>query len=79
MQKFNEHYETITTFKAHDGLILASAFTKFEDKSLLVTGGNDNTVVIWEVKDCVEPDTVARRTNNGMLVLKCLHPLNSHR
>jgi di- and tripeptidase len=31
----------------------------------LVTGGNDNTIVIWEVKDCTEPNTVAKRSNNG--------------
>lgn len=64
-QKFNEHYETITSFKAHDGLILASAFTKYNDKATLVTGGNDNTIVIWEVNDCAEPNAVARRSNNG--------------
>ncbi|KAF2848619.1 glutathione degradosome [Plenodomus tracheiphilus IPT5] len=68
MQKFNEHYESITTFKAHDGLILASAFARFDDKPMLVTGGNDNTIVIWEVKDCVEPDAVARRSNNDLMV-----------
>ncbi|RAR05491.1 glutathione degradosome [Stemphylium lycopersici] len=68
MQKFNEHYESITTFKAHDGLILASAFTRFNEKSILVTGGNDNTVVIWEVKDCVEPNAATRRSNNDLMV-----------
>jgi WD40 repeat protein len=64
-QKFNEHYESITSFKAHDGLILASAFTKYKDKATLVTGGNDNTIVIWEAKDCTEPNAVAKRSNNG--------------
>jgi di- and tripeptidase len=64
-QKFNEHYETITSFKAHDGLILASAFTKYKDKPTLVTGGNDDTIVIWEVRDCTEPNAVAKRNNNG--------------
>ncbi|USP79646.1 hypothetical protein yc1106_06920 [Curvularia clavata] len=68
MQKFNEHYETITTFQAHDGLILASAFVRYADKSMLVTGGNDNTVVIWEVKDCAEPDAATRRSNNDLMV-----------
>ncbi|OAK96768.1 beta-Ala-His dipeptidase [Phaeosphaeriaceae sp. SRC1lsM3a] len=68
VQKFNEHYETITSFKAHDGLILASAFTKHKDKSTLVTGGNDNTIVIWEVRDCTEPNTVTRRNNNDLMV-----------
>ncbi|KAH7074067.1 hypothetical protein FB567DRAFT_188527 [Paraphoma chrysanthemicola] len=68
VQKFNEHYESITSFKAHDGLILASAFTKFNDKPTLVTGGNDNTIVIWEVKDCAEPNAVAKRSNNDLMV-----------
>jgi di- and tripeptidase len=31
----------------------------------LVTGGNDNTIVIWEVRDCAEPAAAARRSNNG--------------
>jgi len=64
-QKFNEHYETITSFKAHDGLILASAFTRYNNKPTLVTGGNDNTIVIWEVTDCAESNTVIRKNNNG--------------
>ncbi|CAN9194760.1 unnamed protein product [Alternaria alternata] len=68
MQKFNEHYESITSFKAHDGLILASAFTRYNDKPTLVTGGNDNTVVIWEVRDCAEPNAVSRRSNNDLMV-----------
>ncbi|KAH7381298.1 hypothetical protein DE146DRAFT_670118 [Phaeosphaeria sp. MPI-PUGE-AT-0046c] len=68
VQKFNEHYETITSFKAHEGLILASAFTKYKDKSMLITGGNDNTVVIWEARDCAEPNAVARRNNNDLMV-----------
>lgn len=68
VQKFNEHYETITTFKAHNGLILASAFAKFDDRPMLFTGGNDNTIVVWEVKDCMEPDAVASRSNNDLMV-----------
>jgi hypothetical protein len=31
----------------------------------LVTGGNDNTIVIWEVTDYAEPNTVTRKNNNG--------------
>ncbi|KAH9876712.1 hypothetical protein J1614_003844 [Plenodomus biglobosus] len=68
IQKFNQHYETITSFRAHDGLILASAFAKLDDKPVLVTGGNDNTVVIWEVRDCMGPDAVATRSNNDLMV-----------
>ncbi|KAF1935766.1 glutathione degradosome [Clathrospora elynae] len=68
VQKFNQHYETITTFKAHDGLILASAFTMYNDKPTFVTGGNDNTIVIWEVRDCTELSAIARRSNNDLMV-----------
>jgi di- and tripeptidase len=66
VQKFNEHYETVSTFKAHNGLILASAYTTYNDKQTLVTGGNDSTVVIWEVRDPSEPSAAARRSNNGV-------------
>lgn len=38
----------------------------YNDKPTLVTGGNDNTIVIWEVRDCAEPAAAARRSNNGM-------------
>lgn len=55
----------MSTFKAHNGLILASAYTTYDDKPTLVTGGNDNTIVIWEVRDCAEPAAAARRSNNG--------------
>lgn len=55
----------MSTFKAHNGLILASAYTMYNDKPTLVTGGNDNTIVIWEVRDCAEPTAAARRSNNG--------------
>ncbi|KAL5117333.1 hypothetical protein ACEQ8H_004778 [Pleosporales sp. CAS-2024a] len=68
VQKFNEHYETITSFKAHNGLILASAFTKYQDKLTLVTGGNDNTIVIWEVLDCSDTNAVHKRSNNDLMV-----------
>ncbi|KAJ4371925.1 hypothetical protein N0V86_008479 [Didymella sp. IMI 355093] len=68
VHKFNEHYETMSTFKAHNGLILASAYTRYNDKPTLVTGGNDNTIVIWEVRDCAEPMAAARRSNNDLMV-----------
>ncbi|KAF2825480.1 beta-Ala-His dipeptidase [Ophiobolus disseminans] len=78
VQKFNEHYETITSFKAHDGVILASAFTRYNDKPTLVTGGNDNTIVIWEVNDCTEPNAVTRRSNNDLMI-ESLHEFVSFR
>ncbi|KAF1953052.1 glutathione degradosome [Byssothecium circinans] len=68
VHKYNQYYETVSTFKAHNGLILASAFTTSEDKSTFVTGGNDNTIVIWEVQDCASPSGNAKRNNNDLMV-----------
>ena len=58
----------MSTFKAHNGLILASAYTTYDDKPTLVTGGNDNTIVIWELRDCAEPAAAARRSNNDLML-----------
>ncbi|KAF2713424.1 glutathione degradosome [Pleomassaria siparia CBS 279.74] len=68
VQKYNQHYETVASFKAHGGLILASAFTTYNDKATYVTGGNDNTIVIWNVQDCVKPMANAKRSNNDLMV-----------
>ncbi|KAF2250169.1 glutathione degradosome [Trematosphaeria pertusa] len=68
IQKYNQHYETVSTFRAHDGLILASAFTTNNGKPTFVTGGNDNTIVIWDVQDCAEPSASTRRSNNDLMV-----------
>ncbi|KAF2732478.1 glutathione degradosome [Polyplosphaeria fusca] len=68
VQKFNQHYETVSTFKAHSGLILASAFTAANGKPTFVTGGNDSTVVIWDVQDCVGSTSKAKRNNNDLMV-----------
>jgi di- and tripeptidase len=48
---------------------LASAFTRYNDKPIFVTGGNDNTIVIWEVQDCAGPTSNGKKNNNGMLSL----------
>ncbi|KAL1610518.1 hypothetical protein SLS60_002187 [Paraconiothyrium brasiliense] len=68
VQKYNQHYETISTFKAHEGLILASTFTNYNFKPTFVTGGNDNTIVIWEVPDCEGRVSDAKRSNNDLMV-----------
>ncbi|KAF2279148.1 beta-Ala-His dipeptidase [Westerdykella ornata] len=68
VQKFNQHYESVSTFKAHNGLILASAFTDFDGKPMYVSGGNDSTIAIWNVQDCAEPSSTPRRTSNDLMV-----------
>lgn len=78
VQKYNQHYETVSTFKAHQGLILASAYTTYDGKPTFVTGGNDNTIVIWDIQDCAEPSSAPKRTNNDLMV-ESLHQFVSFR
>jgi di- and tripeptidase len=68
IEKFNRHYETVSTFRAHDGLILASAFAIHNGKPMFVTGGNDHTIVIWDVGDCGAPSASSNRTNNDLMI-----------
>ncbi|KAF2744747.1 beta-Ala-His dipeptidase [Sporormia fimetaria CBS 119925] len=68
IQKYNQHYETVSSFKAHDGIILASGFTVCNGKPLFVSGGNDDAISIWDVRDSVEPSQVRQRTDNDLMV-----------
>ena len=64
IQKFNQRYECISRWKAHDQLILASAVSSYNGRSIYVTGGNDDSVAIWDLTDSIlNPAQVARTTN----------------
>ncbi len=65
VQKFNQRYECISRWKAHNQLILASAVASFQGRSIYVTGGNDDCVAIWDITDCVQTPAKASRTTNG--------------
>lgn len=39
-------------WRAHEGRILASAVTIFNGQQLYITGGNDNSVSIWNITGC---------------------------
>jgi di- and tripeptidase len=49
---FSQKYQCTKRWKGHDGRILASAITTHNDQQLYITGGNDNTVSIWNISDC---------------------------
>ncbi|KAF2494573.1 glutathione degradosome [Lophium mytilinum] len=68
VQKFNRQYETVATFKAHDELVLASTFAyNSKLRPIFVTGGNDSTVAIWDVRDCISAPANNKRTSNEHL------------
>ncbi|KAK3673915.1 hypothetical protein LTR78_006117 [Recurvomyces mirabilis] len=67
VRKFDRQYQLKSRLKAHDGRILSSAFTYHRQRPLYVTGGNDCTIGIWDISDCMSPSTAATRTSNEQL------------
>ncbi|KAK2785088.1 hypothetical protein FQN53_007981 [Emmonsiellopsis sp. PD_33] len=51
VKKFNSRFEEIGTWVAHEGTMLASASGVFNDRRIYATGGNDNTVAIWDLTE----------------------------
>ncbi|KAL2354928.1 hypothetical protein BJ546DRAFT_48628 [Cryomyces antarcticus] len=67
VKKFNSQYECESRIKAHGGRILASAFGTYQDRHIYVTGGNDNTVAVWDISGCTSAPSVGKRTSNEQL------------
>ncbi|CAI6331673.1 unnamed protein product [Periconia digitata] len=78
VQKYNQNYEPLSSFRAHAGLILASAHTTFNGKATLVTGGNDSTIVLGHIQDCTGSNASLRKSNNDLMV-ESLSEFISHR
>lgn len=49
---FNQKYHCVNRWKAHEGRILASAVTTFNQQKFYITGANDNSVSIWDITGC---------------------------
>nr|POE49002.1 putative di- and tripeptidase dug2 [Quercus suber] len=67
IRKFDKQYQLKGRLKAHNGRILASAFTFYKKRPIYVTGGNDNTLAIWDVKDCLLGSATSTHTSNEVL------------
>ncbi|KAL9107434.1 MAG: hypothetical protein Q9187_008425 [Circinaria calcarea] len=77
-KKFDKRYECLREWKAHDELILASAVTSHNDRTIYVTGGNDDCVAIWDVSEGVKRPQDPPRISNEQL-LESLGNLISYR
>ncbi|EMC99603.1 hypothetical protein BAUCODRAFT_62821 [Baudoinia panamericana UAMH 10762] len=78
VRKFDKQYGLKARLKAHEGRVLTSAFTYHHRRPLFVTGGSDCTLAIWDISDCVSPNTAAARTSNEQLI-DCLRRFVSYR
>ena len=66
--KFNRQHERTGRRKAHNGRILASAFSDHDKRPILVTGGNDNDVAVWDVRDCLNSPSADKKTTQDQLL-----------
>lgn len=66
-QKFNANFEEIGSWKAHEGTMLASAAGIFNDRRIYATGGNDNSVAIWDLTQQDEQPEV-QPIGNGIFI-----------
>lgn len=60
-EALSQKYQCLTRWKAHNGKILASAHVQHHGEHLFITGANDNTVTIWKVNDCFQPEVNGKR------------------
>jgi len=56
----------MSRWEAHDQLILASATTTLNGKEILVTGGNDNYISIWDFGASSQRSKKRPTSSNGM-------------
>ncbi|KAL4785263.1 hypothetical protein BJX76DRAFT_325089 [Aspergillus varians] len=74
VKKFNSRFEEVGSWAAHEGTMLASAAGKFKDRHIYATGGNDNTVGIWDLTDVSLGASEKPPINNDEMV-SCLAKL----
>lgn len=49
VRKFDSRFEQIASWSAHNGTMLAAAARTISDRRILATGGNDDTVIVWDL------------------------------
>ena len=62
---FNSRHETISGWKAHEHLILASSVTSYHGKDIYVTGGNDGSIAVWDISEFVKRPRKGPVISNG--------------
>ncbi|RHZ53461.1 hypothetical protein CDV55_103788 [Aspergillus turcosus] len=71
IKKFNSRFEEVGSWIAHGGTMLASAAGRFKDRLIYASGGNDNTVGIWDLTEVSSKQDELAPINNDEMV-NCL-------
>jgi di- and tripeptidase len=68
IQKFDSQYESAGVFRATSGRILASAFGLSDNCPVYLTGSNEDSINVWDVRDCIsyQPASI---TSNGKKII----------
>ncbi|KAL8994844.1 MAG: hypothetical protein Q9169_005291 [Polycauliona sp. 2 TL-2023] len=67
VKQFTSRYECMHEWQAHNQLILASILTEHRGKRILVTGGNDDCIAIWDVGETGNEAQKSTMTDNDEL------------
>lgn len=67
IEKFDRRYQSVRCFQAHEGRTLASSFMVYGQRPLLVTGGNDRSIAVWDAQDCAPAENIQRTTNEQLI------------
>ena len=68
VRKFDRQYQLKSRLKAHDGRILCSAFASNNGRPIYVTGGNDESLAVWDVSDCTSVAVATTKTSDEQLL-----------
>ncbi|EPS41101.1 hypothetical protein H072_5005 [Dactylellina haptotyla CBS 200.50] len=78
IRKWSQRFELLGRWKAHEGLILASELKQVKGRDLLLSGGNDDCVAIWDVS-CREDEQPSVNKTSEDELLSALRKLVSYR
>ncbi|RMZ06302.1 hypothetical protein D0864_02277 [Hortaea werneckii] len=81
VRKFDRQYTLKSRLKAHEGRILASAFTTSSSsgRPIYVTGGSDHTLAVWDITDCSLATKPAQRQTSNEKLFEALRRFVSYR
>lgn len=71
LSQFNSQFVQTSSWQAHHGKILASSHEHTTFRKILATGGNDNTIALWDTKDA-DTRSVAQAVQSDDELLKAL-------
>lgn len=66
VQRINNRFSKVAAWQAHKGKILASATSYFNDRKLLITGGNDNSIALWNIGDEAQNNGIATNADDEL-------------